>query len=123
MKMVFMTMLRGCVMVRKKWTVAKPPRKGGRPLGKKWDKAILYWVNYLSGNPFDQMIGFPGNMNIWVIVGIKWVTISATQNHKICMPAKARIKKTRWNEIVRNLSSKDYIKRHRGNVGIIKGGV
>lgn len=110
-------------MIRKKWTVAKPPRKGGRPLGKKWDKAILYWVNYLSGNPFDQMIGFPGNMNIWVIVGIKWVTISATQNHKICMPAKARIKKSRWDEIVRSLSSKDYIKRHRGNVGIIEGGV
>ena len=39
------------------------------------------------------------------------------------MPAKARIKKSRWDEIVRSLSSKDYIKRHRGNVGIIEGGV
>ena len=55
-------------MTKRKWTVGRPPRKNGRPIGTKWDKAVLYWVNYLSGKPFDQMIGFPGNMNIWVIV-------------------------------------------------------
>ena len=105
-------------MVKRKWTVSKPPRKGGRPIGAKWDKAVLFWVSYLSGKPFDQMIGFPGNMFIWVIVGHKWVTISATQNHKFCTPAKARIKKSRWDDIVKSLSSSDYIRRHGGDVGI-----
>tara|TARA_R100001591_G_C4208346_1_gene145709 strand:+ start:22 stop:387 length:366 start_codon:yes stop_codon:yes gene_type:complete len=109
---------KGNQMTKRKWTVGRPPRKNGRPIGAKWDKAVLYWVNYLSGKPFDQMIGFPGNMNIWVIVGHKWVTVSATQNHKICTPAKAKIKKSRWEDIVKSLSSSDYIRRHGGDIGI-----
>ena len=34
-------------MVRKKWTVGKPPRKGGRPLGKKWDNIL--WLRKKNG--------------------------------------------------------------------------
>jgi len=48
------------------------------------------------------------------------VTISATQNHKFCTPAKARIKKSRWDDIVKSLSSNDYIRRHAGSIGIRK---
>ena len=76
-------------MTKRKWTVGRPPRKNGRPIGTKWDKAVLYWV-----------------------------TVSATQNHKICTPAKAKIKKSRWDDIVKSLSSSDYIRRHGGDVGI-----
>jgi hypothetical protein len=105
-------------MIKRKWKVSKPPRKGGRPIGAKWNKAILYWVSYLSGDPFDRIVGFPGNMHIWVITGHKWVTISTTQNYKFCMPTKARIKKSRWEDIIKKLSSNDYIRRHGGSIGI-----
>ena len=105
---------------RTKLPLAKPPRKHGRPIGKKWDNADLYSANIPSVMPFSSEVGFCGNYDIWAIVGKKWVYISKPQRCKISQPKKLKIKKLIWEKMISDLLSNAYAKRHGGDYGIFK---
>ena len=50
---------------RTKLPLPKPPRKYGRPIGKKWDNADLYSANIPSIMPFSGEVGFCGTTKFW----------------------------------------------------------
>jgi len=105
---------------RSKMRLPKKPRKHGRPIGKKWDKAELYSMNIPNVMPFASMNGFCGNYDIWAIIGKKWVYISKPQSCKVSQPQKVTIKKTQWEVMISKLLSKDYLRRHGGSQGVFR---
>ena len=72
----------------------KKPRKDGRPIGKKWDKAKLLLMRYCP-----EALG-GDHRAIWAIVGHKWVYCSTKQLCKSGGNAKATLSRQAWDKLV-----------------------
>ena len=72
----------------------KKPRKHGRPIGKKWDKAKLFSMRYCQ----DSLGG--DHRSIWAIVGHKWVYCSTVQLCKSGGNSKATLSRQAWDKLV-----------------------
>jgi hypothetical protein len=79
----------------------KKPRKDGRPIGKKWDKAKLLLMRYCP-----EALG--GDYRaIWAIVGHKWVYCSTKQLCKSGGNAKTTLSRQAWDKLVSSKGNKD----------------
>tara|TARA_R100000995_G_C3468446_1_gene116992 strand:- start:69 stop:341 length:273 start_codon:yes stop_codon:yes gene_type:complete len=79
----------------------KKPRKDGRPIGKKWDKAKLLLMRYCP-----EALG--GDYRaIWTIVGHKWVYCSTKQLCKSGGNAKATLSRQAWDKLVSSKGNGD----------------
>ena len=72
----------------------KKPRKDGRPIGKKWDKAKLLLMRYCP-----EALG-GDHRAIWAIVGHKWVYCSTKQLCKSGGNSKATRSRQAWDKLV-----------------------
>ena len=72
----------------------KKPRKDGRPIGKKWDKAKLLLMRYCP-----EALG-GDHRAIWAIVGHKWVYCSTKQLCKSGGNAKTTLSRQAWDKLV-----------------------
>ena len=95
----------------------KSPRKLGRPIGKKWDKATLVSLNIPNVLPFAMEKGYVGSYFLWVISGRKWVYLKKPQSTKIETPKQLRLKLADWEKIIKSRCTPEYKRRHGGNLG------
>jgi|TARA_R100000234_G_C5000063_1_gene179891 hypothetical protein len=72
----------------------KTPRQHGRPIGKKWDKAICYMMHYAP----DALGG--DHRAVWVIIGKKWVYASTSQICKSGGNRKCQLPKQAWEKLI-----------------------
>jgi hypothetical protein len=95
----------------------KPPRRNGRPIGKKWDKAKLVSLNIPPIVPFVYERGYVGYYFVWVIEGRKWVYIKKPQSTKLETPKQLKMLVTEYDKMVKSRLTSDYLRRHGGNEG------
>jgi len=79
----------------------KTPRKLGRPIGKKWDRATLFLMRYCP----DILGG--DHRSIWAIIGHKWVHCSTTQLCKTGGNRKAIISRQAWDKLISGKGNRD----------------
>ena len=87
----------------------KPPRRFGRPIGKKWDKAKLISLDIPNVLPFAMEKGYVGSYFLWVISGRKWVYVKKPQSTKIETPKQLRLKIADWEKIIKFISKNTII--------------
>tara|TARA_Y100000592_G_scaffold43016_1_gene68402 strand:+ start:1741 stop:2019 length:279 start_codon:yes stop_codon:yes gene_type:complete len=82
------------LLIRKNTKLIKTPRKHGRPIGKKWDKATGYMMQHCP----DVLGG--DHRKVWVIVGKKWVYASTSQISKVGGNRKCQMTKQAWEKLI-----------------------